>query len=478
MLRRDPVARTMLGAISLSSVGIGIHTLAMGQLLYDRTGSPGAFALILTLQGLAAFCVLPLCGPLVDAVSSKWVYALCGLGRAATVLLIVGLATLPGTGAVPAMVAVAVLLAVFDNVERSALFKLTAHHVAEAHIARFNGMIGVAFQAGALTGMALLGLILTWGTAEHALLVDVVMSLACAGAVARLRLTANEHNPPLSARMLGTAVAGTVGEWRRMLGRYRRYRAVFVMILLCAGDFVFAHALSTLVVPLVDSRYGGQGGYIAALEATFAVGMISASFFTRRLVAQRLLPLWLLGQAAAAMLLAASDAAAVHFLAFFLAGFANLNSLTWLLTTLQQRASDGDKAKMASLRLLAIGLGTAALMPVIGRFATVSPGVGFWSVTAVMVVFAAGGAWVARTYRAEPEPLASAAPEASAAGPEAAGVREVPGAGPEAAGVPEAPPVPEAAGVPGVLPVPDTSRAAPAPAAAAPAAAAPDHRGG
>ncbi|MDT9692481.1 MFS transporter [Streptomyces sp. P9(2023)] len=396
---RDPVARTMLGVISLSSVGVGIHTLAMGQLLYTRTGSPAAFALILTLQGVAAFCVLPVCGPLVDMVSSKWVYVACGIGRAVTVLLIVLLASMPGDGAVPWMVAVAVLLAVFDNVERSALFKLTAHHVDQTHITRFNSLIGVAFQAGALSGMALLGLILTWGTAQQALLVDATMALGCALVVSRMRLTGAESTSPLSARTLGTAVAGTVGEWRLMLRRYRGDKIVFLLIALCAGDFVFAHGLSTLVVPLADNSQGGQGWYIAALEATFAVGMISASVFTDRLVSQRLLPLWLLCQAGAAAALALGGSSAVHFAAFFLAGFANLNSLTWLLTTLQQRADEGDKGKMASLRLLSIGLGTAVLMPLVGRSAAASLGAGFWSLAAAMLLFALAAAWAARAYR-------------------------------------------------------------------------------
>lgn len=415
---RDPVARTMLGAISLSSVGVGIHTLAMGQLLYERTGSPAAFALVLTLQGVAAFCVLPVCGPLVDAVSSKRVYVLCGIGRAATVLLIIGLATLPGSRAVPWMVAVAALLAVFDNVERSALFKLTAHHVDKAHITRFNSLIGVAFQAGALTGMALLGLILTWGGAGQALLIDVAMSAACALAVSRVRLTSAESTAPLSAHTLTTAVAGTVGEWRRMLSRYRADKAVFVMIALCAGDFVLAHGLSTLVIPLADAARGGQGWYIAALEGTFAVGMISASFFTNRLVSQRLLPVWLLCQGGAAAALALGGSATVHFLAFFVAGFANLNSLTWLLTSLQQRAEDDAKGKMASLRLLAIGLGTAVLMPAVGWFANSGLTEGFWSLAAAMTLFALGGAWVSRSYTPpaaamppEPEPEAEPEPE-------------------------------------------------------------------
>ncbi|MET9695313.1 MFS transporter [Streptomyces sp. NPDC006529] len=400
MLGNDRVARTMLGVITLSSVGVGIHTLAMGQLLYGRTGSPAAFAFVLTLQGVAALCVLPVCGPLVDALSSKWVYALCGLGRAGTVAVIVGAAALvPGAGAVPWIVAASALLAVFDNVERSALFKLTAHHVNPDHATRFNSLIGVAFQAGALSGMALLGLILTWGTASQALVVDVLMSLCCALTMSRIRLTANEHNPPVSVRMMTRAVAGTLGEWRRMLIRHREDRTVFLMIVLCGGDFVFAQGLSTLVIPLTAEFHGGRGWYVAALEATFAVGMISASFLTRYLVSQRLLPVWLLGQAAAAVLLASSGTGAVHFGAFFLAGFANLNSLTWLLTSLQHYAAEGDKAKMASLRLLAIGLGTAALMPVVGYFAASSLGAGFWSVSATMTLFALGGFVVARHHR-------------------------------------------------------------------------------
>ncbi|GAA3181885.1 MULTISPECIES: MFS transporter [Streptomyces] len=410
MLRQDPAARTMLGAISLSSIGVGVHTLAMGQLLYSRTGSPSAFALILTLQGLVAFCVLPVCGPLVDAVSSRTVYVLCELGRAVTVLLIVGLAAVPGAGAVSWMVGAAAVLAVFDNAERSALFKFTAHHVAEAHATRFNSLIGVAFQAGVLSGMALLGAFLTWGSPEQALLVDVAMALACALAVGRIKLPGNENNPPLSARVVATAVAGTVGAWRRALSGHRQDKVVFLMIALCAGDFVFAQGLSTLVVPLVDRMPGGHGWYLAALEGTFAIGMIGASLFSGRLASQRLLPVWLICQAVAAVSLTRNGPVAVAFAAFFLAGFANLNSLTWLLTSLQQRAEEGDKAKMASLRLLAIGLGTAGLMPVVGGAADASLHRGFATLAAVMTVFALGGVWAARTFATAPpsrEPTAA-----------------------------------------------------------------------
>ncbi|MFD3874617.1 MFS transporter [Streptomyces sp. NPDC058623] len=414
MIWKDPVSRALLSAITLSSVGVGIHLLAMGQLLYDQTGSPEAFALILTLQGVAAFCVLPLCGPLVDSVDSKWVYVGCGVGRAVTVLVIVAIATTAQEGLIPYIMGAAVLLAVFDNVERSALFKFTAHHINATHVVRFNSLIGVAFQAGALSGMALLGLILTWASPADALLVDATMSVLCALTVARIRLPAPEGNPPFTVASLRGAVTGVVGEWRQMLGPYRKEAVVFVMILMCAADFVFAHSLSTLVVPLVDEFYGSRTWYISVLEASFAIGMISASFFSRHLVKQRLLPLWLLTQCGAAVLLSVSDLGAVHFLAFFLGGFANLNSLTWLLTSLQQHAGDGDKAKMASLRLLAIGLGTALLMPLVGRASATSLSVGFGAVAGIMLALTLCAAWISRTYRPRP---AVTAPRPTAVAP-------------------------------------------------------------
>lgn len=427
MIRKDPVSRAMLGAIMLSSVGVGIHLLALGQLLYLHTGSSEAFAFVLTLQGVAAICVLPLCGPLVDALSSRWVYVGCAVGRATSVLAIVLFSVAPLDEPLPFILGAAVLLAIFDNVERSALFKFTAHHINGDHVVKFNSMIGVAFQAGVLSGMAVLGVILVWGTPSQALSVDVVMALLCGFIVARIRLTTHEGASRLSLPVLRKSVVGVVGEWRGMLRQYRHEAVVVVMIGICAADFVFAHSLSTLVIPLVNDVYNEQTWYISALEATFAVGMISASFFTSRLVRQRLLPLWLLLQGGAALMLATSlggQSPVVHFAAFFIGGFANLNSLTWLLTSLQQHAFQDDKGKMASLRLLAIGIGTAALMPVVGRAASVTLTVGFVTISVIMVVFAVAAVWVAHSFRPRPTDAitetGTPTPETDQAGLEAA----------------------------------------------------------
>lgn len=74
MIWRNRPARALLVSILLSSIGMGVYVLALGQMLFALTGSAQAFAIVLTLQGIGAVCVLPFCGPLVDALDSRRVY--------------------------------------------------------------------------------------------------------------------------------------------------------------------------------------------------------------------------------------------------------------------------------------------------------------------------------------------------------------------------------------------------------------------
>ncbi|MFF3767177.1 MFS transporter [Streptomyces sp. NPDC001922] len=399
MIWRDTTARTMIGSMLVSSIGMGLYTLALGQTLFQHTGDAQAFAMIFALQGLGAVAVLPFSGPLVDAFDSKAVYVLCSLLRAVTVSVIV-LALFTGHGGMVTVVGTAaVFLAVFDNVQRTAFFKFTAHHIAGDRAVAFNSLIGIAIQAGSLIGMAVLGLVLMIGTATQALLVDVAVSLVAALVVSRLRAPRQESAGRLRNSTLRSALPDLLRDWAGLFSRHRHEVVVFGMVLMCAGDFVYSYSLSTLVVPLVDAWHGGQPWAVSALEGTLGAGMIVATFFTRHTVRLVLLPVWVSLQAVIAAGLAFTTAPTLHYVGFFLAGFANLNGITLLLTLLQQHAGPLDKAKMASLRLLAIGLGTAALMPVLGLATRQSLAAAFLTVAALLVPFAACGVWAALRFR-------------------------------------------------------------------------------
>ncbi|UQW99643.1 MFS transporter [Streptomyces sp. RerS4] len=399
MILRDRAARALLASTALLGIGMGVYLLALGQLLFRFTGGPAAFALILTLQGIGAICVLPFSGPLVDVLDSRHVYVLCSVLRAVVVCGVAVMALADVPGAVPLIGVGVVLLAVFDNVQRAALFKFTAWHVDAGHRARLNGLLNVAIQAGALSGMALLGVMLLWTSLPVALFVDGLVSLASAALMIAARPTGAEPRRPLTGTVLRAALPGTFRDWNGMFRRYRGEGVVLAMVVLCAADFVFQASLSTLVVPLVNENYGGRGQYVSVFEGVFALGMVASSLFLRYTVRQRLLPLWAALQAAAPLVLTATDAPPLQMAAVFVAGAANLNSVTWLITTLQEHAGAEEKGKMASVRLLSIGVGTVALMPLIGHATAVSLGTGFLTVSAVAVAFTVLSVVVAARYR-------------------------------------------------------------------------------
>ncbi|MEU1806363.1 MFS transporter [Streptomyces sp. NPDC019937] len=399
MTRLGSGARTMLSAMLLSSIGLGVYTLALGQTLFRLTGDAEAFAMIFALQGVGAICVLPFSGPLVDAFDSKRTYVTCGLLRAVTVAAIVIVSATRLGDPLLVIGAAAVLLAVFDNVQRTAFFKFTAHHIDRHHMITFNSRISIAVQTGRLAGMALLGLVLLVGTPTEALLVDVAVSVFSATLVAVMAAPAAEATGRLSGTSLRTALPDMVADWRGLFARHRHEAVVFAMVALCAGDFFISYSLSTLVVPMVDAHYGGRSWVISLVEATFGAGMITATFFTRFTVRQRLLPFWIGVQTLLPVLLAFAGTPYLHFPAYFLAGFANLNSITWLLTALQQHGADTDKGKLASLRLLAIGAGTAGLMPLLGIAAGRSLALAYLTAAMIMVPFAACAVWAALGFR-------------------------------------------------------------------------------
>ena len=398
MIRSDPLSRTLLASIALTGIGMGVYLLGLGQLLFQLTGSPRAFALILTLQGIGAVCVLPFAGPFVDALDSRRVYVFCSVCKAAVVAAVAVTGLSAGSGSVPLIGTGVVLLAVCDNVQRAALFKFTACHIDAVRRARLNGLLNVAVQAGALAGMALLGVLLVWASVAAALFVDAVTALVVAVLMGRVRTRAVEPTRGVPRDALRTALPTAAADWRAMYRRFRGEPTVLGLVLLCAGDFVYQSGLSTLIVPLVSEYYGGAGGYVSLLEAVFALGMIVSSLFTRHTMRQGLLPLWGALQAVAALVLAGENRPAVHLTAVFVAGFANLSSVTWLITSLQQRAGEEEKAKMASLRLLAIGLGTIGLMPLLGRAAQNSLARGFLGLGLIMLAFTLLGTLVARRH--------------------------------------------------------------------------------
>src|SRR3712207_4624091 len=81
------VARWTLASVFITNIGNGMHTLAVGKLLYDQTGSIVAFGGVIIAEYIINFLVQILAGPLVDRNQPKAVITLTDLSRGLFILL-------------------------------------------------------------------------------------------------------------------------------------------------------------------------------------------------------------------------------------------------------------------------------------------------------------------------------------------------------------------------------------------------------
>src|SRR5579871_2387659 len=79
--RLPPVARWTLGSVFITNIGNGMHTLTVGKLLFDRTGSAVAFGGVFIAEYVINFLIQLFAGSLVDRSDVKKVVTVTDVGR-------------------------------------------------------------------------------------------------------------------------------------------------------------------------------------------------------------------------------------------------------------------------------------------------------------------------------------------------------------------------------------------------------------
>jgi MFS family permease len=84
------LARRFIASVLVSNVGNGLFLVGLSKILYERSGSPAAFGIVLVIQDAARIAAQPLAGPLADQLPVRWLLVGADSARAVP-LLAVGL---------------------------------------------------------------------------------------------------------------------------------------------------------------------------------------------------------------------------------------------------------------------------------------------------------------------------------------------------------------------------------------------------
>lgn len=173
----------------LSSAGSGLHIVALGWYLLDRTGSATSVALVWALGLGSGIVVLPFAGTLADRYPRRVLAISADIGR---LILVVAMAALAYAGSppLPALYVLTFAVGLGHSVFWPSITALLQEVIRPDQLAAASGLVEITWQTGSLTGAALGGPILVRFGLGTAFAID-----ACTYALSAAALLALHHRP-------------------------------------------------------------------------------------------------------------------------------------------------------------------------------------------------------------------------------------------------------------------------------------------
>jgi predicted MFS family arabinose efflux permease len=300
----------------LSSAGSGLHIVALGWYLLDRTGSATSVALVWALGLGSGIVVLPFAGTLADRYPRRVLAISADIGR---LILVVAMAALAYAGSPPltALYVLTFAVGLGHSVFWPSITALLQEVIRPDQLAAASGLVEITWQTGSLTGAALGGPILVRFGLGTAFAID-----ACTYALSAAALLALHHRagPAEGPHESGLAMA------RAGFAYLRRHSAVAGFGVASVIPWVATISLNVVLVAYVlQVMHLGATAYGLA-DMTYGVGAMTSGIFAALLVLRlgewRAMTCAIVALIGCYLALAAAPAGVVVFYAvLFLAGF-------------------------------------------------------------------------------------------------------------------------------------------------------------
>ena len=257
-----------------STAGSGLHIVAFGWYLLERTGSATSVALVWAIGLGAGIVVLPLAGPLADRYPRRMLAIAADLAR---LVLVGGMAALAyaGSPSIPVLYVLTFLVGIGHSIFWPSITALLQEVIRPGQLAAASGLVEVTWQAGNLTGAALGGPILVRFGLGTAFAID-----AATYAISALALLALHHRPAPAEGPHESALAMA----RAGFAYLRRHPALAGFGIASVIPWVATISLNVVIVAYVlQVLHLGATAY-GLSDMTYGVGAMASGVFAALLV--------------------------------------------------------------------------------------------------------------------------------------------------------------------------------------------------
>ena len=377
---------SLLASVLIDNIGNGIHSLAIGKVLYDATGSVFAFGASFMIEYLLAILLQAAAGSVVDRMSPNTVTVVTDFVRG-IVLLLAG-ATMGSSWSLATIWLCIVVINGGKPFARSASFALIPRVIDEDDMVQYYSLASAFFQVGQIIGIGLAGPLLALGGTAAALYLDGATYLVAGGLVGSISLRAVLHGAD-KARLQEGVFRRLKNDWVEVIQIIKADRPFFWNLVLTSGDFLAIAFLNLALVPLVEKRLNSGPYWLTVLDGSFAVAAFVGAFIApsiRRKTPTAIRVVLLQAMAFGILALASSPVVIVG--AYFLVGIGNALSLSLFMTSLQFRCKGPIKGRIAGMRHLIVSLLSAAFIPLVSLAHNSSLVAGLMLSGAIITVFA------------------------------------------------------------------------------------------
>lgn len=355
-------ARWVFSSAFITNIGDGMHTIALGKLLYDATGSAGAFGVIIIIEYAINSLALLVAGSVVDRGSPLRTMVNADVVRGVAVC---GVVPMLGTDSMQLWLVLSIL--VINGAKpfyRSATFALGPSIVEHELLMGYNARLGASIQIGQILGAACVGVLLQYADVSMVFVCNGLSYVLAALCLTRVTVLRSESK---SSTAEGSVIARVLADWAEIKRFIMRERGVGAHIVLSTVDFQVVALLNICLVPLIYQRYDHNMLWLSAFDGAFALGAVVTSVLITRVKdwarpEQIVIACTALsGMSFIGLSLASDPMLGVGLI--FLLGMANGMAAITMLTRLQLRAQGPIRGRVSVVRHGCVSVIALVLLP-------------------------------------------------------------------------------------------------------------------
>lgn len=345
-----------------------MYTLAVGKILYDKTGATSSFAFILILETILAFSTQMFASSVSDRGKAKQSAFIADFIRGFGVTAC-GISALMGYPI--GIVFATFIINLLKPFYRTATFKMGPMIAEGQNLARYNGRVSACSQMGQLIGAGVSGIIITFFSAYLAIIlngVSYIISAICIGISNIPNQNIFEKEEFSIKKIIGVFnVRELYVEWNDLIKYVVKTPILLWLLILCTTDFIIASFVNISYAPLLQIS-NSANWWISVWDCAYAIGAILGALIYGRLKnfnnPVNIISTCVLIEGLALIGLD-FHSAIVATVSMFVVGITNIISFCSFNYSLQNISIKGFHGRISGIKQLFIAVSTTIIVPMI-----------------------------------------------------------------------------------------------------------------